>query len=245
MALMNLRYRDERSAAPSASGVDGAPLSAGQRAGFGAGSVLLRYCWARAGQAVTSGEAAADAWREAAWRAMRRVEGAYRALSLLNALVFLREGRFRSLLERLVGARAVYRHTNAPRAVSYEYLNRQLVWGELSELLLFMLPLFNTDAVKRGLRRLLPRPAAGVAAGTGRQSACGICGAAFPLPLPAVALPCGHVHCYFCLRASTQADPDFECPACGKRVSALARARPSDAAAGAGGAAALEKSKAQ
>lgn len=35
------------------------------------------------------------------------------------------------------------------RAISFEYLNRQLVWHELSELLLFVLPLINVTRLKR------------------------------------------------------------------------------------------------
>lgn len=130
--------------------------------------------------------------------------------------------QLRTLLERLIGARPVYVQTHAPRAISYEYLNRQLVWGELSELLLFVLPLFNLASVKRSLRRLLPQPAARGGA-SGRQTACGTCGAAFPLLTPAAALPCGHVHCYYCLRARTQADALCECGVCGRRVQALCR----------------------
>lgn len=46
-------------------------------------------------------------------------------------------------MERLVGARLVYREPSMSRLVSFEYLNRQLVWQELSEFLLFLLPLIN------------------------------------------------------------------------------------------------------
>jgi hypothetical protein len=49
----------------------------------------------------------------------------------------------RTLVERLVGARLVYREPSMSRLVSFEYLNRQLVWQELSEFLLFLLPLIN------------------------------------------------------------------------------------------------------
>jgi peroxin-2 len=34
------------------------------------------------------------------------------------------------------------------RLVSFEYLNRQLVWQELSEFLLFLLPLVNVTKVR-------------------------------------------------------------------------------------------------
>eukprot|EP00983_Pelagomonas_calceolata_P042043 1138316-Pelagomonas_calceolata.AAC.4 len=55
-------------------------------------------------------------------------------------------GVYRSLLERVVGARLVYKQPSMARVISFEYLNRQLVWHEISELLLLLLPLL--DAAK-------------------------------------------------------------------------------------------------
>lgn len=42
------------------------------------------------------------------------------------------------------------------RAISFEYLNRQLVWHELSELLLFVLPLISVTRLKRMIGRQWP-----------------------------------------------------------------------------------------
>jgi peroxin-2 len=53
----------------------------------------------------------------------------------------------RTLVERVIGARLVYRQPSMSRLVSFEYLNRQLVWQELSEFLLFLLPLVNVTKV--------------------------------------------------------------------------------------------------
>jgi peroxin-2 len=50
-------------------------------------------------------------------------------------------------VERLIGARLVYRQPSMSRLVSFEYLNRQLVWQELSEFMLFLLPLINVSKV--------------------------------------------------------------------------------------------------
>lgn len=63
----------------------------------------------------------------------------------------------RSVVERLVQARLVYQRPSMARAISFEYLNRQLVWHELSELLLFMLPLVNLTKIRRLLTAWLPR----------------------------------------------------------------------------------------
>ncbi len=43
------------------------------------------------------------------------------------------------------------------RVVSFEYLNRQLIWHEMSELLLYLLPLLNLPRLKQILLQLLRR----------------------------------------------------------------------------------------
>ena len=40
--------------------------------------------------------------------------------------------RYRNLIERALQARLVYGSPNMNRAVSFEYMNRQLVWNEFS-----------------------------------------------------------------------------------------------------------------
>ncbi|BGP52618.1 peroxisome assembly protein (Peroxin-2) [Rhodotorula sphaerocarpa] len=64
-------------------------------------------------------------------------------LGLSNLLIFLYNGKFRTLLERVLKMRLVYaRQTFSPN-VSFEFLNRQLVWEAFTEFLLFLLPLIN------------------------------------------------------------------------------------------------------
>lgn len=42
------------------------------------------------------------------------------------------------------------------RAISFEYLNRQLVWHELSEVLLFILPLVSVTRIKKMITNKWP-----------------------------------------------------------------------------------------
>ena len=65
-------------------------------------------------------------------RSIGFVENAYSTASLVNLMLFLRNGQYRSLLERILRARLVYKEPNMSRVISFEYLNRQLVWQELS-----------------------------------------------------------------------------------------------------------------
>lgn len=48
----------------------------------------------------------------------------------------------------MLQSRLVYNRASMPKALNFEYLNRQLVWHELSELLLFLLPLVDVSRIK-------------------------------------------------------------------------------------------------
>ncbi|KAK6912040.1 Pex, N-terminal, partial [Dillenia turbinata] len=57
----------------------------------------------------------------------------------------------RSLIERVLRARLVYRSPTVNRAVSFEYMNRQLVWNAFSEMLL-SIPLLSSTSIRNFLR---------------------------------------------------------------------------------------------
>ncbi|MEW5300009.1 MAG: hypothetical protein WDW36_002973 [Sanguina aurantia] len=261
--LMNLRYRDERAGHrndSTAKGNAGPGLGSVQRAAFGFGCVLLPYLWSRALQAASQTswadrEGAASAGRMI-WKGMRWAEGAYRVCEAANYFEFLRSGLYRSVLERLLRARLVYRQPIMTRIISFEYLNQQLVWAEMSELMLFLLPLLSAINLRHPHTspqstdpRTSPRSAGASAAGAvhsvgnaaagGVQdtryiggggdvgehpsSPCPLCGST-ELNVPFVALPCLHVFCYYCLRASCLAEPaSYCCPRDGVRVVAMKR----------------------
>jgi peroxin-2 len=273
MALMNLRFRNEGGLATGGnssipidnssdttssprlaavgghSGVEGPGLSTTQRNLYCFGAVFLRYIWSRTGHAAATshwGDAEPNNWRNIAWHVLRRTEATYRAASVLNFLAFLRSGRYRSILERILRTRLVYAQPSAPRAISYEYLNRQLVWAEVSEVLLFILPLVNAAAVKRAVRSILPRlptfpftPISQTIGSNGMSTIrggdgsigssggtiCGICGSVDILT-PCKAEPCGHIFCYYCLRGHTAVDSRFQCPECLVKVEGMRPAYP-------------------
>ncbi|GLI64871.1 hypothetical protein VaNZ11_008258, partial [Volvox africanus] len=241
--LLNLRYRNEYAVAARAKelvgplGVGGPGLSLPQRIVLGLGTAVLPYAWSRLCRAAHEGdweEPEAGAWRRVAWRGMRWCEAAFTLAAAVNSWVFLSRGDYRSLLERLVGARLVWRQAAMNRIISFEYLNRQLVWQELSEALLLLMPLVDIARWRRAALRALPRPepvAAPAVAATASASASTAVAAAGPCPLcgsddlltSVVALPCRHTYCYYCLRSQTEADAGFRCPLDGVRVAAMRR----------------------
>ena len=68
-------------------------------------------------------------------------------------LVFLVNGRYRTLLDRILRLRLMPPSSQVSREVNFEYLNRQLVWHAFTEFLLFLLPLVGISRWKRWLSR--------------------------------------------------------------------------------------------
>ncbi|KAK8274431.1 hypothetical protein V6Z12_D10G073000 [Gossypium hirsutum] len=171
IALMNLRYTDERAVALR-------------------GKVGGQYIWARL-QSFSAfrrwGDSEQRPLARRAWGLMQRIEGLFKAASFGNLLIFLYTGRYRNLIERSLQARLVYESPNMNRAVSFEYMNRQLVWNEFSEMLLLLLPLLNSSTVKSFLH---PFSKDKSSSSKEDDSICPICWASPTLVY--LALPCRH-----------------------------------------------------
>lgn len=73
--------------------------------------------------------------------------------AFISFLVFLVNGRYRTLLDRILRLRLEARTTQINRQISFEYLNRQLVWHAFTEFLLFLLPLVGISRWRRWLSR--------------------------------------------------------------------------------------------
>ncbi|KAJ4718087.1 Peroxisome biogenesis protein 2 [Melia azedarach] len=201
-ALMNLRYRDERAMETRVkvrTGLEGPGLTMAQK--------LWYY-----GVTLSRGH-----WLGEQWILIQRIESLYKAASFGNLLIFLCTGRYRNLIERVLRARLVYGTPNMNRAVSFEYMNRQLVWNEFSEMLLLLLPLLNSSTVKSIFS---PFSKDKSSSSTEDDSTCPICQASPTTPF--LALPCQHRYCYYCLRTRC-ASPSFRCPRCNGPVIAMQR----------------------
>ncbi|EUC67429.1 peroxisomal biogenesis factor 2 [Rhizoctonia solani AG-3 Rhs1AP] len=89
--------------------------------------------------------------RRKAWEALSQVESLHGALSLASFVVFLWNGRYRTLADRLFGLRLEPVKRLVNRSVNYDFMNRQMVWHAFTEFLLFILPLIDMRALKRRL----------------------------------------------------------------------------------------------
>jgi len=140
---------------------------------------------------------------------MRYLELGYRIFTILNFLVFLSDGKYRSLVERLLRMRLVYIRSRVSRLISFELMNQQLLWQGLSELLHFLLPLINFYGILAFFKKIKKWFGFGA---TLSQEGCPVCHVN-PINLPYVA-SCGDTFCYYCLRGSRMAENPYRCPRC-------------------------------
>mmetsp|Transcript_1369 Transcript_1369/g.2814 ORF Transcript_1369/g.2814 Transcript_1369/m.2814 type:complete len:316 (+) Transcript_1369:901-1848(+) len=227
MSLLNLRYRDERSAS---SGKIRA-ISTGQRTLLYVGSILLPYVWGRVSSRMVRQIDLNTSLRAARipflctpgrfWKSMQRIESLWTLLEALNFVIYLRHGTYRRLLERCVGARVVYSHVGASRQISFDYLNRQLIWSEISDFVLFLLPLLNLSSASQVLSRYLPMNTLIVRRGLAHpdgDSYCPICRTKSQSPLYCRVMPCGHEYCYYCIASRIAQRRGYTCLLCSQNV---------------------------
>ncbi|KAK2886367.1 peroxisome biogenesis factor 2 [Channa argus] len=135
--------------------------------------------------------------------------------SLINFLVFLRRGQHPVLAERIAGARAVFSKSNIVRDITYQYMNRELLWHGFAEFLIFLLPLINTRRLKAVVSSIVFGERADrerVEEGKGVWKECGLCR---EWPTMPHTVGCHHVFCYYCIRSHSIADTCLTCPKCG------------------------------
>lgn len=104
-------------------------------------------------------------------RATNALGAAHAVAAFASFLVFLTNGRYRTLVDRVLGLRLTPTAAAISREVSFEYLNRQLVWHAFTEFLLFLLPLVGVARWRRILGRAWRRVRNFFAAALGRRSA--------------------------------------------------------------------------
>ncbi|KAI9480439.1 MAG: Pex12 amino terminal region-domain-containing protein [Benjaminiella poitrasii] len=130
--LQNLKYRNEwQHGGAFESIARDAPLTKGQKIAYGVLTVGGQYVWTRLNRYVTAkgwGELDESDYRYRLYRLLQTGEKYWKAVSLINFLVFLWNGKYRTLIDRILAMRLVYSKKSMNRQVSFEFLNRQMVW---------------------------------------------------------------------------------------------------------------------
>jgi peroxin-2 len=151
-----------------------------------------------------------------------RAWSALKVLSLLNYLHFLYSGQYLTLVHRLLRIRLLYRRPSIARKISFEYMNRQLVWNGFTEFMQFIVPMLELHRARHYLTRVTRHWWSNYSAPrtVTESSACVVCGA---VPQMAHSSKCGHVGCYYCLQLLLLEDSKAPCPGCGEQIHSLTR----------------------
>ncbi|MCJ1337200.1 peroxisome assembly protein (Peroxin-2) [Bachmanniomyces sp. S44760] len=150
-ALQNLRYTDARHTGP----VPRLP-SKWQKALYGLITVGGPYVWSRWEVWLVDQEGGYEGPSENVRRLSRLsslISTTHSTAAFASFLIFLVNGRYRTLLDRILRVRLTPPNNQISREVSFEYLNRQLVWHAFTEFLLFLLPLVGIGRWRRWLAR--------------------------------------------------------------------------------------------
>lgn len=146
-----------------------------------------------------------------------------KTFAILNFLAFLLQGRYPTVLERVVGMTVSLSRPKQFQAPSYEITNQELLWHGFTEFVMCVLPFVNLIAVKNWFNRLMVSEYVPEAVRRRVQdvrrgvSACAECG---DIPtMPYSAETCRHVFCYYCISANKMADSNYACPVCGEEIS--------------------------
>lgn len=150
-SLQGLKYIDARAKAATR-----AEATKWQRAAYGLLTVGGRYAWTRWEDHLSSLESGYDEPSPLFKRLSRLTTflgTTHNIAAFISFLIFLYNGKYRTLTDRLLRMRLVPSSNQTSREVSFEFLNRQLVWHAFTEFLLFLLPLVGISRWKRWISR--------------------------------------------------------------------------------------------
>ncbi|PGH17943.1 hypothetical protein AJ79_00842 [Helicocarpus griseus UAMH5409] len=150
-ALQNLKYTDSRKKGPTLS-----DPTKWQKALYGLFTVGGRYVWDKWESWLIDQEGGYEEPSPQVRllsKITNTVATTHSIAAFVSFLVFLANGRYRTLIDRILRMRLAPPSTQVSREVSFEYLNRQLVWHAFTEFLLFLLPLVGIGRWRRWISR--------------------------------------------------------------------------------------------
>ena len=134
--------------------------------------------------------------------------------NVLNFCSFLLYGQYPSLTERLLHLKMIPSRPQVLRELSYDYMNREIIWYGFSEFIFSVLPLLNLQSLKNTCNKLMH----GLVGDRGSAVAHNECAQCSSVPVLPQVSSCGHLFCYYCISANVLADSNFPCPVCNERV---------------------------
>lgn len=143
---------------------------------------------------------------------------------LLNFVIFLTNGKFRSLSHRFLSIGCTHSSASAIfNPVNYDFMSREILWYTFAEFISFLLPLVNPVKVKNFISDLIGRRSSGISLispGIRCKSDLLTCAVCMESPVNAREIGCNHCFCYYCVMTTCLADESygFSCPKCNFRI---------------------------
>lgn len=150
-ALQNLKYTDARRDGPVLT-----PPSKWQKSIYGLITVGGKYGWTKWENWLLDRDNGYDQPSPMVQQLSKltsKLTTIHSIAAFVSFLAFLLHGRYRTILDRVLRMRLAPPTSQVSREVSFEYLNRQLVWHAFTEFLLFVLPLVGINRWRRWLSR--------------------------------------------------------------------------------------------
>jgi peroxin-2 len=150
------------------------------------------------------------------WSRVQQTMVLWESFSLLQFITFLYTGRYPSVMEWIFGMKMEYQKSEMSRMISFEFMNRQLVWQAMTEFIISMIPFISQFKWGRVKRKEIP------------PKVCAFCyekGDVGDIQIP-FAANCGHVFCYYCVSSRIIADPKLSCPHCSAVITEINRVEP-------------------
>lgn len=228
-ALQNLRYRDESlfSKQLSTRGVltllRGDLPTRAQRVGHLLLAVVVPFAFGRLRERLVEAQDFANEQR------LDSLDKLVHCARVLNFLLFLVDGRYRSVADRVLKMRLVPIKNECVRSVSFELMNQQLLFDGFTQFVLVVLPLvdwnqllgWGTRAKLLVARYLLPASLLGPQADAASDETCAYCQQR--VVMPHRSLPCRHVYCYFCIKSISNGSAACSCASCERPIAQVVR----------------------
>ena len=157
---------------------------------------------------------------------LKYIEGVYKFCEAINTIQIIRGALYPNLLHRILEIRYQVIDPKQRRWLEYEFMNRTIVWQEISNFLVFLLPYMNSLPITKMAKKLWlfttllgPLSMDLKSDDDKHKMACAHCSANPPV-VPKV-LECGHVFCSSCFllcydEEGSKSTEGVICPICGK-----------------------------
>ena len=145
---------------------------------------------------------------------MNILEIVYKIFNFVNLLIFIREGYYSTVGERIFKLRPIPTLHPKLRQISYSWMKRELLYDSVSELMCAALPLVPFYRLHSLVKSFLPQESSPEDSEIGNES-CVICGDLAILPHQ---FGCSHFACFYCVFSQFNEQNEFQCSRCMHKV---------------------------